>query len=325
MDNGENLAEETGRLRERVAQLEQQLAALEHTSDSLRLSERHARLFVDHTPAALAMLDNTMRYLLVSRSWLDDYGLTGQDIIGKNHYELFPNISEQWREVHRRVLAGATESKNDDSWQREDGSTQWMNWKMFPWYEANNMIGGVIFFTENVTQRMQDQIALRESEARLREINSDQQRLIDTIREISTPVIPVHDEIIVLPLIGTIDSARSGQVMETLLTGVQQFSAEIVIIDITGVPLVDTAVANHLIQTTRAATLLGAHCVLVGVSAEVAQTLVHLGVNLSTLVTRSNLQSGIDYALARLGKAIVRQNEQETTNALVDSLIARRT
>jgi rsbT co-antagonist protein RsbR len=186
----------------------------------------------------------------------------------------------------------------------------WLSWKTYPWHDNTGEIGGIIFFTEVVTKRVLDQLALRENEAQLTDINVQQQQLIDMIREISTPVIPVHDEILVLPLVGTIDSARSGRIMEILLTGVQQYSAEIVIIDITGVPIVDTAVANHLIQATQAATLLGAHCVLVGVSAEVAQTLVQLGVNLSTLVTRSNLQAGITYALARQGRAITVVQEQ---------------
>ena len=165
--------------------------------------------------------------------------------------------------------------------------------------------------------------ALRESETQMREINRHQQQLLDVIREISSPVIPVHDEVLVLPLVGTIDSARSSRIMETLLTGVQEHSAEVVIIDITGVPIVDTAVANHLIQATRAATLLGAHCVLVGVSAEVAQTLVQLGVNLSTLVTRSNLQAGITYALARQGRAItVRATRSNGNGSLAAGLVS---
>ena len=165
--------------------------------------------------------------------------------------------------------------------------------------------------------------ALRESETQMREINTHQQQLLDMIREISSPVIPVHDEVLVLPLVGTIDSARSSRIMETLLTGVQEHSAEVVIIDITGVPIVDTAVANHLIQATRAATLLGAHCVLVGVSAEVAQTLVQLGVDLSTLVTRSNLQAGITYALARQGRAItVRATRSNGNGSLAAGLVS---
>jgi rsbT co-antagonist protein RsbR len=131
----------------------------------------------------------------------------------------------------------------------------------------------------------------------LQEIVGQQQRLIDTIRELSAPLLPVHDGVLVMPLIGHIDSARGAQIMEELLNGVQQHQADFVIIDITGVPIVDTAVANHLIQTTHAVSLLGAHCILVGISPEVAQTLVQLGVDFQRLTTRSNLQAGITYAI----------------------------
>jgi rsbT co-antagonist protein RsbR len=177
---------------------------------------------------------------------------------------------------------------------------------------------------ERVSELEYTEQALHEREGQLREVSMQQQQLIDVIREISSPVIPVHDEVLVLPLVGTIDSARSARIMETLLTGVQEHAAEVVIIDITGVPIVDTAVANHLIQATRAATLLGAHCVLVGVSAEVAQTLVHLGVNLSTLVTRSNLQAGITYALERQGRAITDQAPRSNgTASLAAGLVSQ--
>jgi rsbT co-antagonist protein RsbR len=302
-DNGqtrEQLVEEVALLRRHVAKLEGRVAELAHTEQALRTSEEHVRLFVEHTPAAVAMLDRDMRYLMVSRRWLTDYELGDQNILGRSHYEIFPDIPDKWKAVHQRCLAGAVEGQDEDPWERADGGTDWLSWKTYPWYDSSGVVGGIVFFTEVVTKRVLDQIALRE-------ISSQQQQLLDVIREISTPVIPVHDEILVLPLVGTIDSARSARIMETLLTGVQENAAEVVIIDITGVPIVDTAVANHLIQATRAATLLGAHCVLVGVSAEVAQTLVQLGVNLSTLITRSNLQAGISYALARQGRAITAQ------------------
>jgi rsbT co-antagonist protein RsbR len=133
--------------------------------------------------------------------------------------------------------------------------------------------------------------------AALEEAYASQARLLETVRELSTPVIPVHDGVLVLPLVGTIDSVRSAQVMESLLNAIQKDRASFVIIDITGVPTVDTGVANHLLRSTRAAALLGARCVLVGVSPAVAQTLVQLGVDFGDLVTRSDLQAGIAYAL----------------------------
>jgi len=126
-----------------------------------------------------------------------------------------------------------------------------------------------------------------------------------TLSELSTPVIKVYENVLVLPLVGAIDTERARRIMEELLTGITRHQAELVIIDITGVPVVDTAVANHLIQTIKAARLLGARSILVGISGEVAQALVHLQIDLSGVVTRSNLQAGIEYALEQMGLEIV--------------------
>jgi rsbT co-antagonist protein RsbR len=133
------------------------------------------------------------------------------------------------------------------------------------------------------------------------------------IRELSTPLIPLHTRILALPLVGTIDSHRASQIMETLLEGIARQQADVVIIDITGVPVVDTAVGNHLLQAARAAELLGARVILVGISAEVAQTMVQLGINLSRIVTLATLQAGIEYALALQGLAIAPCQSRATT------------
>lgn len=125
-----------------------------------------------------------------------------------------------------------------------------------------------------------------------------------TLSELSTPVIKVYENVLVLPLVGAIDTERAKRIMEELLLGITRHQAELVIIDITGVPVVDTAVANHLIQTIKAARLLGARSILVGISGEVAQALVHLQIDLSGVVTRSNLQAGIEYALEQMGLEI---------------------
>jgi rsbT co-antagonist protein RsbR len=125
-----------------------------------------------------------------------------------------------------------------------------------------------------------------------------------TISELSTPIIPVHEGVLILPLIGSINSRRATEITERLLEAISINQAEIVIIDITGVPVIDTRTANHLLMTTRAANLLGSEVVLVGVGAEIAQTIVHLGVELRGLVTLANLQSGIAYALRRKGLGI---------------------
>ncbi|MDW8403967.1 STAS domain-containing protein [Chloroflexus sp.] len=128
-----------------------------------------------------------------------------------------------------------------------------------------------------------------------------------TIRELSTPILPLYQNVLVLPLIGAIDSFRAGQMMERLLTAISERQSDIVIIDITGVPVIDTAVANYLLQTARAAQLIGAQVIMVGIGPEIAQTIVQLGVDLSRIAIGANLQTGIELALRFLGKRIVRR------------------
>ncbi len=140
--------------------------------------------------------------------------------------------------------------------------------------------------------------------ADLRQAHEGQARLLETVRQLSTPVIPIYDRILVLPLIGTVDSERARQFTERMLEAIRRQRALVVLVDITGVPLVDTAVAQALLQAAGAARLLGTEVILVGIRSEVAQTLVTLGVDMSALICRSNLQSGIEYALRLLGLTI---------------------
>lgn len=131
-----------------------------------------------------------------------------------------------------------------------------------------------------------------------------QQQLIEgqqaALAELSTPLIPISDDTMVMPLIGVIDSGRAGQLVERLLEGVVENHADTAIIDITGVPIVDTQVAQTLLRAAQAASLVGARVVLTGIRPEVAQTLVGLGVDMEGIITRSTLQNGIAYALGRI-------------------------
>jgi len=120
-----------------------------------------------------------------------------------------------------------------------------------------------------------------------------------SLAELSTPLLAISDEIVVMPIVGTVDSRRVQQIMDALLSGVAEMHAGTVILDITGVPIVDTQVANALLRASQAVKLLGAQVVLTGIRPEVAQTLVGLGVDLSGIITLSSLQSGIAFALKR--------------------------
>ncbi len=124
------------------------------------------------------------------------------------------------------------------------------------------------------------------------------------IRELSTPVIRVYDRVLLLPLVGAVDSHRAQQIMESVLMNVVETQARCIIIDIAGVPVVDTRVADHLLKTTAAVRLLGAQTVLTGITAQVARTVVQLGVDVSSMHTVSRLSDGIELALGMVGKTI---------------------
>ncbi len=124
------------------------------------------------------------------------------------------------------------------------------------------------------------------------------------IRELSTPVIRVHDRILLLPLVGAIDSRRANQVMDSVLLKVSEAQAKCIIIDIAGVPVVDTKVADSLVKSTAAVRLLGAETILTGITAQVARTIVQLGVDISAMHTLSRLAEGIELALSLIGKSV---------------------
>jgi rsbT co-antagonist protein RsbR len=137
-------------------------------------------------------------------------------------------------------------------------------------------------------------------------------RQTDEISEISTPVIRVWDGILALPIIGTLDSARTQVVMENLLQQIVETGSRIAILDISGVPTVDSLVAQHLIKTVSATRLMGAECIISGIRAEIAQTIVHLGIDLSNINTKGTLASALKLAYSMLGIEVRRSAEKRT-------------
>ena len=156
-------------------------------------------------------------------------------------------------------------------------------------WSATEVLDALGLYTTEVYQKGREEVLRRQQEDML---------------ELSTPVVSLWDGILALPLIGTLDSARTQVVMETLLQRIVQTEADVAIIDITGVPTVDTLTAQHLLKTVTAARLMGAECIISGIRPQIAQTIVHLGVDLGEVPTKANLADAFKAALQRTGLTV---------------------
>lgn len=147
--------------------LRREIEARAKAEGALSESEDRLRLFIEHAPAAIAMFDREMRYLAVSKRWLTTYHVEAE-ILGRSHYDVFPEIPERWKAVHRRVLDGAVERTEEDLWERADGTHQWLRWEVRPWYDRDGAIGGIVVFSEDITAQKDAERATHDSEERYR-------------------------------------------------------------------------------------------------------------------------------------------------------------
>ena len=134
----------------------------------LREHEQLLRKFVAHTPAAIAMCDREMRYMAYNRRWAIDYGLGEENLMGRSHYDAFPDLPEHWKQEHRECLAGEIINRDEEPFPRSDGSIDWVKRKLCPWRDDTDKIGGLIMFTEVITASKEARDALRESEEKFR-------------------------------------------------------------------------------------------------------------------------------------------------------------
>lgn len=143
----------------------EEITERKRAQQSLQESEATLRLFAQYAPAGIAMLDRDMRYIIASQRWVDEYHLDAtESLIGRSHYEIFPEIPDKWRQIHQRCLAGASEQCDEDLFIRVDGTQQWISWEIHPWHTATGEIGGIIIFGNDVTPQKQAKEALRQSE-----------------------------------------------------------------------------------------------------------------------------------------------------------------
>jgi anti-anti-sigma factor len=261
---------------------------------------------IELMPEPCALLDRTGLVRSVNSAWRDlfvETGLGGEllptcEALFRWEDGIWPGVAGELREL----LAGGLDRVSFDA-QIAEPPERWCIGTL----ATNSRDGGYIWQLTDVTRW---QLAESESQRliielrrveELRRQSMEQQETIDAqqalLAELSTPLLRISETALVLPLIGALDSTRAQRVVESLLEAVDSQGADMVLLDITGVPVVDTQVANVLVQCAKAVRLLGARMVLTGIRPDVAQTIVALGIDLGDIVTRANLEEGINYAL----------------------------
>ncbi len=255
--------------------------------------ERYRMVVEDQTEFVVRWLPDGTR-VFVNSSYGRFLGTPVQELVGAN---VSARLSSEEQEKLRLVIGALTPAKPTSTHvfdlRGPDGSLHTVEWTNRGLFDEQGRLKELQSVGRDITEQ-------RRAEAQL----ARQQQMI---HELSTPVLPVSEGLLILPLIGSIDTLRARQMTEQLLRSVRANRAQVVVIDVTGVATMDTAVANHLILTAEAARLLGAQLILTGISRDIAQTLVGLGVNLGTLKTVGDLRSGIEEAQRLLGYDLVRR------------------
>ncbi|WP_437690359.1 PAS domain-containing protein [Sorangium sp. So ce176] len=245
----------------------------------------------DRAPVLLYAKDGDGAFLLASRSLEERAGAGPGGLIGKTDRDVHPpEVAAIYKDIEDLVRSSGAPFEAEETDPRAEGEKTFYSVK-FPVRGEGVPEGSVAGISVDITRV---KAAEREREAARDQLIAAQQ---DTIRELVTPLLPIAEGVLVMPLIGFFDSARASRIIETLLEGVARHATRIAILDVTGVKAVDAHVAEMLVQAARAAGLLGARVVLTGIQPAIAQTMIELGVDLRGLITSGTLQSGIAYAV----------------------------
>jgi PAS domain S-box-containing protein len=283
---------------------------------------------IDTIDIPMHVVDPEHRILLFNQAfhgWCEELNLElpGTEVVGQDLFDVFPFLTTAPGE-YQQVFATGVPLVTQSTIRIEDREicTETTKTPIL----SEGQVRYVITTVRDVTERKRTNDALQEAyaemerkveerTAELRHEVAERERLQEEIieaqrqalRELSTPIIPIMDRIIVMPLVGSIDSMRARDITRSLLAGIREHRGRVVILDITGVPIVDSGVADHLNRTVQAARLKGARTIITGISDAVAETIVDLGIDWSGIETLSDLQSGLFAALQSLGVIVTRE------------------
>lgn len=239
---------------------------------------------LDALQEGVQLLSPSWRYLYVNQAAARQGRKPREELLGKTMMECYPGIeASPMFAALERCMRDRRSDALENEFVYEDGKRAWFELRVRP------CPSGVAIISLDMTER-------KNVESRLKEAYGQ------ALRDLVTPVIRVHDGILLVPLVGTFDSEREARVTETVLTRAADEHAKVVIFDVAGVPTLDTAGVHHLLQTTAMIRLLGGTTILTGMRAAMARAIVHLGADISTMETTSQLSEGIELALALVAK-----------------------
>ena len=229
-------------------------------------------------------------------------GYTAEEIIGKHLSIFYTEEDKRTGKVEQELATATKEGRfEDESWRvKKDGTRFWANVVITALFRDDGSLRGFAKVTRDMTERKKAEEVMAQR-ASYESLSRRAQEILD----ISTPVVQVWEGIILAPIIGTLDSQRTQQLTEKILDGIVESRSTVALVDITGVPAVDTQTARHLIESIRAVRLLGADVILTGIRPAIAQTLVHLGIDLTGVTTRSSLSAGLRTAMDKLNLHVV--------------------
>ncbi|MAU13003.1 MAG: hypothetical protein CL607_24505 [Anaerolineaceae bacterium] len=275
----------------------QTIEELRQYAQELENEVRLLRTVMNTLPDFVYAKDLSSEFIVANESIAKSMGISGpESAIGKSDFDFYPQeLAQKYYEDEQKFLKSGKQSLTleQDRLDTVTGEKGTILTSKMIFRDEDGEVAGLIGIGRDITELKRAQEALKEQ----LELNQSQREVLE---ELSTPIIPITDHIIVMPLIGAIDTARARNIMRSLLAGITQHNAKVIILDITGVPLVDTGVADHLNRTIQAARLKGSETIVTGISDAVAETIVDLGIDWSNLDTVHDLQSGLKIALRRL-------------------------
>lgn len=241
---------------------------------------------LEQIPTPIMAVDKDYNVIFMNAVGRELLGLPPEEILGVPCYDLFNSMHCNTPECCMRKAMAAGKPFMDRNEVELDGRKVPIEYSATPLKDdEGNIVGGLEYIID-ITERVQAERKLREQSR--------------TIQEISTPAISLWDGIVVLPVVGVVDSMRAKQMMSAMLVKIKETSAKIIILDIQGVAAIDTAVANHLIKITKATKLMGCRCIISGISPVVAEAIVQLGIDLGDVATNSNLKDALSDAFGLL-------------------------